>query len=65
MILARIIARPAAFFAFVRPLLAHRAKACDDFLERDDMDEIGIAILTGAGANNVPVYCDGTNWRIG
>lgn len=23
------------------------------------------AIVAGGGANNVPVYCDGTNWRIG
>lgn len=22
-------------------------------------------VVAGAGANNVPVYCDGTNWRIG
>lgn len=23
------------------------------------------SIVAGGGANNVPVYCDGTNWRIG
>lgn len=23
------------------------------------------AIVTGGGANNLPVWCDGTNWRVG
>jgi hypothetical protein len=23
------------------------------------------SVVAGGGANNVPVYCDGTNWRIG
>lgn len=23
------------------------------------------AVVSGGGANRVPVYCDGTNWRVG
>lgn len=32
----------------------------------DELAAVGFnTIATGSGANNVPVFCDGTNWRIG